>query len=303
MSYDIMTKGNTAVSVVTTKKAVDVRRSMVKRKEILDALCVADRRILAASAKKLICEMTDEELINAIASVFRLVAADVGYKITDKELWQQTLSRIYTMLKAYYQQLSMTEVSLAFELFVVGELDKYLPQRNGEVDKNHYQQFSPMYVNTVLNAYVQRQRDAVAKAYEVKVDKPQEPTEDIEKMGRNYIRAKFIRAFLYYKYHGKIQFEGADDMFYYSLSRKLGYADEVVETDADKQKAFGIYMSRYYRGLVNRFDAYNVRKEGAKSDRIAHLATIEARKAEVKRAFTRMVNNEVIITNIVRYEF
>lgn len=303
MSYEIMTKGNTAVSVVTTQKAVDVRRSMVQRKEVLDALCVADRRILAASAKKLICEMTDGELIKAIASVFRLVAADVGYKITDKELWQQTLSRIYTMLKAYYQQLSMTEVSLAFELFVVGELDKYLHQRNGDVDKNHYQQFSPMYVNTVLNAYVQRQRDAVAKAYEVKVDEPQEPTEDLERRGRNYIRAKFIKAFLFYKYHGKIQFEGADDMFYYSLSRKLGYADKVVETNADKQKAFGIYMSRYYRGLVNRFDAYNVRKDGAKSDRIAHLATIEARKAEVKRAFARMVENGVIITNIVRYEF
>ena len=302
MSYDIMTKGYTAVSVVTGKKAVDVRRRMVQRKEVLDALCVADRRILAASAKKLISEMTDEELINAIASVFRLVAADVGYKITDKELWQQTLSRIYTMLKAYYQQLSMTEVSLAFELFVVGELDQYLPQRNGEVDKNHYQQFSPMYVNTVINAYVQRQRDAVAKAYEVKADEPQGPTEDLEKMGRNYIRAKFIRAFLYYKYHSKIKFDGADDMFFYSLARKLGYAGKVVETDADRQKAFGIYMSRYYRGLVNRFDAYNVRKEGAKSDRIAHLATIEARKAEVKRAFTRMVNNEVIITNIVRYE-
>lgn len=303
MSYDIMTKGNTAVSVVTTQKAVDVRRSMVQRKEVLDALCVADRRILAASAKKLIGEMTDEELSKAIASVFKLVAADVGYKITDKELWQHTLSRIYTMLKAYYKQLSMTEVSLAFELFVVGELDKYLPKRNGEVDKNHYQQFSLMYVNTVLYAYVQRQRDAVAKAYEVKVDKPQEPTEDLERMGRNYIRAKFIKAFLYYKYHGKIQFDGADDMFYYSLSRKLGYADEVVETDADKQKAFGIYMSRYYRGLVNRFDAYNVRKEGAKSDRLAHLATIEARKAEVKRAFARMVENGVIITDIVRYEF
>lgn len=302
MSYDLMTKGNTAVSVVKTQKAVDVRRSMVQRKEILGALCVADRRILAASAKKLISEMADEELIKAITSVFRLVAADVGYKITDKELWQQTLSRIYTMLKAYYQQLSMTEVSLAFELFVVGELDNYLPQRNGEVDKNHYQQFSPMYVNTVLNAYVQRQCDAVAKAYEVKIDEPQEPTEDLEKRGRNYIRAKFIKAFLYYKYHGKIQFDGADDMFYYSLARKLGYADKVVETDADKQKAFGIYMGRYYRGLVNRFDAYNVRKEGTKSDRIAHLATIEARKAEVKRAFARMVDDGIIITNIVRYE-
>lgn len=302
MSYDLMTKGNTAVSVVKTQKAVDVRRSMVQCKEILNALCVADRRILAASAKKLISEMADEELIKAITSVFRLVAADVGYKITDKELWQQTLSRIYTMLKAYYQQLSMTEVSLAFELFVVGELDNYLPQRNGEVDKNHYQQFSPMYVNTVLNAYVQRQRDAVAKAYEVKIDEPQEPTEDLEKRGRNYIRAKFIKAFLYYKYHGKIQFDGVDDMFYYSLARKLGYADKVVETDADKQKAFGIYMSRYYRGLVNSFDAYNVRKEGTKSDRIAHLATIEARKAEVKRAFARMVDDGIIITNIVRYE-
>lgn len=303
MSYDIMTKGNTAVSVVTTQKAVDVRRSMVQRKEILGALCVADRRILAASAKKLIIEMNDEELINAIASVFRLVAADVGYKITEKDLWQQTLSRIYTILKAYYQHLSMTEISLAFELFVVGELDKYLPQRNGEVYKNHYQQFTPMYVNTVLNAYVQRQRDAVAKAYEVKIDEPQEPTEDLERSGRNYIRSKYIKAFLYYKYHGKIRFEGADDMFYYSISRKLGYADKVVETDADRKKAFGLYMSRYYRGLVNKFDAYNVRKEGASSDRIAHLATIEARKAEVKRAFARMVDNGVIITNIVRYEF
>lgn len=302
MSYDIMTKGKTAVSVVTTQKTVDVRRSMVKRKEILDALCVADRRILAASAKKLICEMTDEELINAIASVFRLVAADVGYKITDKELWQQNLSRIYTMLKAYYQQLSMTEVSLAFELFVVGELDKYLLQRNGEVDKNHYQQFSPMYVNTVLNAYVQRQRDAVAKAYDVKVDEPQEPTEDLEKSGRNYIRAKFIKAFVYYKYHGKIKFDGADDMFYYGISRKLGYANRVVETDADRKKAFCIYMSRYYKGLVNKYDAYNVRKEGAKCDRISHLATIEARKAEVKRAFARMVDNGVIITEVLRYE-
>lgn len=303
MSYDIMTKGNAAVSVVTTQKAVDVRRSMVQRKEILDALCVADRRILAASAKKLIGEMTDEELLKAIASVFKLVATDVGYKITDKELWKHTLSRIYTMLKAYYQQLSMTEVSLAFELFVVGELDKYLPKRNGEVDKNHYQQFSSMYVNTVLYAYVQRQRDAVAKAYEVKIDEPQEQTEDLERMGRNYFRAKFIKAFLYYKYHGKIKFDGADNMFYYSLSRKLGYADKVVETDADRQKAFGIYMSRYYRELVNRFEAYIVRKEGEKSDRIAHLATIEARKAEVKRAFARMVDNGVIITNIVRYEF
>ena len=34
-----------------------------------------------------------------------------------------------------------------------------------------------------------------------------------------------------------------------------------------------------------------------------HLSEIEARKAEVKRAFARMVDNGVIITNIVCYEF
>lgn len=283
-----------------TAKAIDVRRAMVELPEVAKALTPVEKYIFVASTKKQIAEIDDETLIAKTGQMFRFIAMDVGFIIPteNRDDWTYICTRLLDLLKRYYSQLTLSEVKLAFELLITGELDDYLPKdRDGNAERKHYQQFNADYFAKILGAYRKKQNEVVGKAYKALPEPKKEMTQDEKRYCHNRIEARNRIIFLRYKYTGKITFEIGDEMFLFEWLKKIGYADEVKATEDDRKQAFAKYMQRAAIGVINKYTAYNVRIKGIDSPEIDYTAYEVARKKEIIRAFDRMIAEEIQIDN------
>lgn len=280
-------------------KAIEIRRQMVQLPDIAKALTPVEKYIFAASTKTQISEMDDGVLVSKTAQMFRFIAMDVGYIIPQNENdWAYIQTRLVDILKRYYSNLTLADIKLAFELATTGELDEYLPKdKQGNPDKNHYQQFNADYFAKILKAYKQKQTDVIDKAYKAILEKNNEISPEqirrfeIQRQWRN----RYI--FLCYKYTGKLILGLTDDMFLYEWLQKCGLADDVQVKEDDRKEAFARYMQRVARGMINQYTAFQVRRKGTESPEIDFTAFEVARKKEIIRAFDRMIAEEIQIDN------
>lgn len=283
-----------------TAKAIDVRRAMVELPEVAKALTPVEKYIFVASTKKQIAEIDDETLIAKTGQMFRFIAMDVGFIIPteNRDDWTYICTRLLDLLKRYYSQLTLSEVKLAFELLITGELDDYLPKdRDGNAERKHYQQFNADYLAKVLNAYCRKQNQVIGKAYTALPEPKKELSLEQIRYYRNQSVMTCLMCFLRYKYTGRLVFGLTDEMFVYKWLLGVGLADEVKETEDDRKQAFAKYMYRAAIGMVNQYTAFNVRKKGIDSPEIDFTAYEVARKKEIIRAFDRMVAEEIQIDN------
>lgn len=298
---------NAAVLLYSGKaKAIEVRRAMVELPEVAKALTPVEKYIFAASTKTQISEIDDETLVAKTGQMFRFIAKDVGYIIPtgdDATDWVYTCTRLVQLLKMYYSHLTLSEVKLAFELLITGELDEYLPKdRDGNAERKHYQQFNADYFAKVLNAYQRKQSKVISKAYTALPEPKRELTPEEIKYYRNYTNKKIRDIYLIYKYTGRLLFGIADEMFVYNWLLEVGLADKVEQTEDDRKEALQRYLSRAARGFVNEFTAYHVRRQGTESREIYYTAFEVARSKEIKRAFDRMVKDEIYIYHYLKFE-
>lgn len=280
-------------------KAIDIRRQMLQLPEIAKSLSGVEKYIFAASTKMQIAEIDDGTLVAKTGQMFRFIAMDVGYIIpTNSEDWAYICTRLLDILKKYYSQMTLADIKLAFELATTGELDDYLPKDSqGNPDKKHYQQFNADYFAKILNAYRRKQNGVIHKAYKALPEPKKELTPEEKRYYHNRREARNRIIFLRYKYTGKITFEIGDEMFLFEWLKKIGYADEVNATENDRKQAFAKYMQRAAIGLINQYTACNVRRKGIDSPEIDYTAYDIARKKEIKRAFDRMIADEIYIDN------
>jgi hypothetical protein len=86
--------------------------------------------------------------------------------------------------------LTINEVLKAFQMGVTGEID---------VDMNHYQNFSPLYFSTVVNAYTEYRRKIVAQINKERVERESLRTEPTEQE-RIETNNRFLFNFIYTPY-------------------------------------------------------------------------------------------------------
>lgn len=297
---------NMALEIYNPKpgtKAIEIRRKMVQLPEVAKALTNIDKLIFVASTKTPISEINDETLVERLATVLKYIAIDVGF-IIPKEMqeWQYIQSRILDILKLYYSNYTLADVKLAFELATTGELDEFLPKdRQGNPDKNHYQQFNADYFSKILNAYKRKQNVVIDKAFKVL---PEPKTTFTPAMIREFEiqrqwRNRYI--FLCYKYTGKLILGLTDEMFLYEWLQKCGLADDVQVKEDDRKEAFARYMHRVARGMINQYTAFQVRRKGTESPEIDFTAFEVARKKEIIKAFDRMIAEEMQVDNYMKF--
>lgn len=223
---------NVALEIYNPKpgtKAIEIRRKMVQLPEVAKALNPVEKYIFAASTKTQISEIDDETLVTKLANMLKYIAMDVGFIIPQiTEDWQYIQARTLDILKRYYSNFTLSDIKLAFELATTEELDEFLPKdRQGNPDKNHYQQFNANYISKILNAYKRKQNVIIDKAFKVL---PEPKTTFTPAMIREFEiqrqwRNRYI--FLCYKYTGKLILGLTDDMFLYEWLQKCGLADDV----------------------------------------------------------------------------
>lgn len=283
-------------------KAIDIRRQMVQLPEVAKSLSGVEKYIFAASTKTQIAEIDDGTLVAKTGQMFRFIALDVGYIIpTNTDDWAYICTRLLDILKKYYSQMTLADIKLAFELATTGELDDYLPKdRNGQPDKAHYQQFNADYFAKILNAYRRKQNGVIHKAYQA-LPEPKRLTPEQKRYYHNETVARYRAMFLRYKYTGVFRLGIADGMFLFEWLTKLGLADAVAGTEDDRKQAYARYMQRVARGFVNKYEAFHVQRKGADAPELDFTAYEIARDKEIKRAFDRMIADELQIDNYLDF--
>lgn len=284
-------------------KAIDIRRQMVQLPEVAKSLSGVEKYIFAASTKMQIAEIDDGTLVVKAGQMFRFIAMDVGYIIpNNSEYWAYTCTRLLDILKKYYSHMTLADIKLAFELATTGELDDYLPKDSqGNPDRKHYQQFNADYFAKILNAYRRKQNGVIHKAYKAVPEPKKELTPEEKRYYHNQTVARYREVFLQYKYTGRFVLGYADGMLIYDWLRKLGFTNEVAGTEGDRKQAFARYMQRVARGLVNKYEAYNVQRKGADAPELDFTAFSIARDKEIARTFDRMIADELQIDNYLDF--
>jgi hypothetical protein len=284
-------------------KAIAIRRQMVELPEVAKALTPVEKYIFAASTKTQICEMDDGALVEKTAQMFRFIAMDVGFRIpTEQNDWAYMCTRLLDILKKYYSQMTLADIKLAFELATTGELNEFLPKDSqGNPDKNHYQQFNADYFAKILNAYRRKQNGTISKAYAALPEPKREISPEPKRQYHNEIVERCRNAFLQFKYRGKFNIGIFGDMFVYNWLHAVGLADDIQETEDDRATALSRYLQRAAAGWYNKFTVEHVRRDRTQSQEIDFTAFEVARLKEIKKAFARMITEELQVDNYLTY--
>lgn len=285
-----------AISNTGIRRAIDVRSQLMQIPEVIKSLSYVDRQILKASTNIPIKEMPDEEFTTKVAALSRYILMDAGLRnASDYEL-----TRFAAILRMYYSMFSLQDIRMAFELAMTGELDDFLPtDKNGKPDKNHYQSFNVEYISKILNAYKKRRGETEHKAYTALPQPKSQISPEKKAYYRWEMKRTVIVSFLAYKYRGKLP-DNVNSFLIYAEIERLGLAEPIQVTEADKQEAVARLLRKAHTGVIKEFVAECIRHLQTKhSDVIAEAGLIAKEKALIK-SFEAMANEEIQITDYIR---
>lgn len=299
-----MEQNNNQIAVRPVQKtAVMIRREMVKIPAVMDALGPVERAVFLASTDKTIAEYDAAGLASELATALKWICKDVGYRSPDESDRQYLVIRTAEILKRYYAGLSLKDFRMAFEMSLTGELDDFLPRgRDGQPDRNHYQQFNAEYVCKILNAYKGRRAWVLRKANEAVPKEEPKPDPDRERYYRNQTRKECINAFYHYKYRGRMpQFSPIGEMLCYNALAAVGLADEIVVTLDEQRYIWQRTVNDFARrGMVG--DVNRLKQEGTRAKDLEHGSFTLARRKALERTFAWMAEQEIQITDYIKFE-
>lgn len=300
-----MEQNNNQIAVRPVQKtAVMIRREMVKIPAVMDALGPVEKAVFLASTAKTISEHTPAELAAELNTALRWIAKDIGYRATDESDTQYLVIRTAEILKRYYAGMTLKDFRMAFEMSLTGELDDFLPRgRDGQPDRNHYQQFNAEYICKILNAYKGRRAWILRKAHEAMPPEPEKQISPEESRRlRNATKTECIQAFEYFKENGRLpDMSPIAEMLYYDLLATAGLVPEIVVT-IDEQKAILQRTINEFarRGMVG--DVRRLQQAGKDAPELQHGAFTMARKKALKAAFAKMAADGINITDYIKLE-
>ena len=274
---------------------VELRRKMLEMPEIAKGLDVTEKYIFVASTKKTIADTPESELIKNVGELVKYIGRDAGIK----RIEQYEVTRIYDILRKHYFKLSLYEIKLAFEYAWVGKLDDYLPKdREGNPDRNHYQQFSIEYLSKIVNAYMKFRAKTIHKAVNLLPEKKTEITEEERIRNRKLVRLDMYRCFLRYKHSGIFEIRGIIiiEHLLYELLERNDFIGQIEINNNDKWDAFEIVMKRISNQLM---------KESVNRMKIDHPEVVDsayfiARRRVIRESFDRMIKDGIDFKNILR---
>lgn len=299
-----MEQNNNQIAVRPVQKtAVMIRREMVKIPAVMGALGPVEKAVFLASTAKTIAEYDAAELAAELATALKWICKDVGYRSPDESDRQYLVIRTAEILKRYYSGLTLKDFRMAFEMSITGELDDFLPRgRDGQPDRNHYQQFNAEYVCKILNAYKYRRAAVLKKANDAMPQESEQLTQDETKHLHNTTKAECIKAFAYFKENGRLpDMSPIAEMLYYQLLAEARLAREIVVTVEEQQVILNRMINKLAaKGMVG--DVNSLKELGTDAPDIQHGAFTLARKKALRAAFERMVTEKIEITDYIKFE-
>lgn len=282
------------------KKAIEIRREMVKIPAIMSTFSPVDKAVFLASTDKTISEYDSVELATELNTALKWIAKDIGYRDNDESERQYLVIRTAEILKRYYSGFTMKDFRMAFEMSITGELDEFLPKgRDGQAERNHYQQFNAEYICRILNAYRGRRAQVLKRAQDKLPDVELPPDPEYSRYCRNQNRQMCIDAFLNYKYRGHLGYESSlQDKLIYDVLTKCGLADAINVTDAEQQALIDERIKELCK-QGNWRKAKRLQDDGSEMEFSAYL---KSRRKAIKSTFDWMLEREYQITDYVTFE-
>jgi len=275
-------------------------RALVKLPEVVGILTPVERAVLLSAADKTIAEYSGGELASELRDALQWIAKDIGYRVADQGDWQYLVVRTAEILKRYYPGLTLKDFRMAFEMSITGELDDFLPKgRDGQPDRNHYQQFNADYICKILNAYKQRRNGVIRKAREA-VPQP-EPERDYESERKYHKLAcqDLLNVAEYYRQFRKLpDISPIAEMLYYNILAGVGIAPKIEITEQEQKYVFQQALNHYARkGLV--WDMNRLKSEGITSEELRHDAFRASRRKALAEALEKVYQEGINLKELI----
>lgn len=125
-----------------------------------------EMNLLKSNVQQPLRKISDEELVKKLKVQLKFICRDIGISYwDDPNQMKYDSARFFTTVKKYYNDFSLSEIKMAFELVSIGELDEWLPKdKNGNPDGKHYNSFNLAYYTKVLNAFKSKRSKVWSKA-------------------------------------------------------------------------------------------------------------------------------------------
>lgn len=295
----IPAKVNSAIAKAGTfgGKAIDIRRSMLNIPEVGDALTPAEKTMFVATTKTTIGNSDPKKLIENISKLVKFLSIDLGIK---GEIDNYLKTRFYDILTKYYSDLTLVEIKSAFEISLMGELDKYLPKNsNGEPDKSHYQSFSIEFISKILNAYRKRRNELLKKAtYAIPLMPKVISKEEIFKINNESIERYYL-IFLKYKYTDKLELSLLQEKILFNMLIKSDLCSDVNATIEEKEKALKEVLNNYSYSEIERSQADIIYCHGIEHRDVKINAYMIARRKKINQVFDYCIKKEIQLKTIL----
>lgn len=299
-----MEQNNNQIAVRSVQKtAVMIRREMVKIPAVMGALEPVEKAVFLASTAKTIAEYDAAELAAELATALKWICKDVGYRSQDESDRQYLVIRTTEILKRYYSGLTLKDFRMAFEMSITGELDDFFPRgRDGQPDRNHYQQFNAEYICKILNAYKGRRAWVLRKAHEAIPKEEAKPNLERRKYYRNETRKGCIKAFESFKENGRLpEMSPIAEMLYYDELAAVGLADKIEITLSDQKEILRRTMN-YHAQCGNIGSVRRLMESGTDDPELQYGSFVLARRKALIAAFSKMVADEINIMDYIKLE-
>ena len=293
---------DTSIQIAKRRTMLEIRREQLKAPGVMQALAPVERAVFIAATSKVVGEYESAELTMELAQALKWICKDVGYRASDAGEMQYLVIRIAEILKRYYPSFTLKDFRMAFEMSLTGELDEFLPKdRNGQPDKNHYQQFNAEYICKILNAYKGRRNRVLKRvddlAPEREMEMPIPP--EVSRRYRNQNRADAVKAFIWYKYHGRLQpLNSIAEKLIYDVLYRLGLAD-AIEVPENEQK---MLVNERVRELTQQGRKDEAERIKGNADEVQFAAFLRCRRKAIKAAFDWLMDEDLQLINYISYE-
>ena len=253
------------------------RYELAKCPEVVAALDTTDRIIYKSQFARPASDYSMPELLRELPNIIKESALKVGCRVSDGDMAVVT-NMAANVLSRYYNMLTLSDFATAFEMCALGELDKYLPKRDGMADRGHYQMFNTEYIAKVLRAYRLRRAETMRKAEDARPKEAPKRDKDAERREWEVLKRYFLADYYYYKYHLRMPaISPAAVVIYYKVLARLGWVDErLVEVTGEEQAGA---LAGIMAGMAG--------KRWTEQERTA------AKRKEIERAFRDMVEDEI----------
>lgn len=240
-------------------------------------------QIRKARENQKINNLPSDQVSHKLGMTIKSAVVEAGFTL-NKE-FALIFAKIMQIIQTYYSDLTPEEVSLAFDFLVIGELDEFLPKdRYGEPDRSSYGRFNAEFVCKVLNAYKKKRQRSNTQS----LQEPVENTEELERQAREDAKERIVKNYEKYLEDGTFAETQIGELIIFETMRELGMVRKLDVTEDDKKQAMQDIIRRSYEGLMNKYTAGTIRKEGLESKDVKNIAEIFASNKAIISVFQRM---------------